>query len=119
MVKMPKVYLLDTGMRNCLLDNFQPLSMRIDIGELWENTVFRILANKYDTDAIHYWRTTAGNEIDFVLPGLNKPKAIEVKYDKIKFNPIKYKLFKEVYPDIPLEYVWMYPFDEEFFSRLE
>lgn len=119
LVKMPKVYLLDTGMRNCLLDNFQPFSMRIDKGELWENSVFRILANNYDTDAVYYWRTSAGNEVDFVLPGLNKPKAIEVKYDKIKFNPLKYKLFKEVYPDIPLEYVWMYPFDEEFFSRLE
>jgi ABC-type multidrug transport system ATPase subunit len=49
----------------------------------------------------------------------NKPRAIEVKYDKTKFNPLKYKLFKEVYPDIPLEYLWMYPFDEDFFRRLE
>mgnify|MGYP000119238188 CR=1 FL=1 len=118
LVKMSKVFLMDTGMRNCLLDNFQPLSVRTDKGELWENAVFRLLTEKYDTDAIHYWRTTAGNEIDFVIPALNKPLAIETKYDKMRLKPLKYKLFKEIYPDIFLKYHWMLPFDEDFFRRL-
>lgn len=118
LVKMPKVFLMDTGMRNCLLDNFQPLSVRIDKGELWENALFRLLTEKYEPDAIHYWRTTTGNEIDFVLPTLNKPLAIETKYDKMRFKPLKYKLFRETYPDISLEYHWMSPFDEDFFRRL-
>ena len=117
LVKMPKVFLLDTGMRNCLLDNFQPLSMRIDKGELWENSVFRLLADKYDIDAIQYWRTSAGNEIDFVLPAITNPRAIEAKYDKIRFKPHKYKLFTETYPEIPLENLWFFPFDEDFFRR--
>lgn len=118
LVKMPKVFLLDTGMRNCLLDNFQPLSMRIDKGELWENSVFRLLADKYDIDAIQYWRTSAGNEIDFVLPAITNPRAIEAKYDKIRFKPQKYKLFTETYPEIPLENLWFFPFDEDFFRRI-
>ena len=118
LIKMPKVFLLDTGMRNCLLDNFQPLSMRTDKGELWENSVFRMLADKYDVGTIHYWRTSSGNEIDFVLPAGDKPRAIEAKYDRIRFKPLKYKLFKETYPEIPLEYHWMIPFDEDFFRRL-
>ena len=105
-------------MRNCLLENFQPLSMRIDKGELWENSVFRLLADNYDIDAIQYWRTSAGNEIDFVLPAITNPRAIEAKYDKIWFNPQKYKLFKETYPEIPLEYLWYFPFDEDFFRRI-
>ncbi len=110
---------MDTGMRNCLLDNFQPLSTRTDKGELWENAVFRMLAEKNDPDTIYYWRTSAGNEIDFVLPAINKPRAIEAKFDKIRFKPLKNKLFKETYPNIPLEYHWMIPFDEDFFRRLE
>jgi predicted AAA+ superfamily ATPase len=91
--------------------------MRPDRGELWENSVFRTLADKYDFDAILYWRTTAGNEVDFVLPGINKPRAIEARFDRIRLNPLKYKIFTETYPDIPIEYVWMSPFDEDFFRR--
>ncbi|MCA1758538.1 MAG: ATP-binding protein, partial [Bacteroidales bacterium] len=35
LVKMPKVYFLDTGMRNCLLENYQSSNIRSDKGELW------------------------------------------------------------------------------------
>lgn len=118
LIKMPKVFLLDTGLRNCLLNNFQPLSVRNDKGELWENTIFRILADKYGTDGIHYWRTSDGNEVDFVLEDNGGSKAIEVKYDKNQFKVNKYKLFKEAYPEIPLHYIWLYPFDNESFRRI-
>jgi len=114
---MPKVFLLDTGLKNCLINNFQPLSVRNDKGDLWENTVFRILADKYGSDEIHYWRTSAGNEVDFVLSDIEKPKAIEVKYDKNQITISKYKIFREAYPEIPLQYFWFYPFDQDFFKR--
>jgi predicted AAA+ superfamily ATPase len=117
LVKMPKVFLLDAGLRNCLINNFQPLSVRNDKGDLWENSVFRILADNYGSDAIHYWRTSAGNEVDFVLSDIEKPKAIEVKYDKNQITISKYKIFMEAYPDIPLHYIWFYPFDQDFFKR--
>jgi len=118
LVKMPKVFLLDTGLRNCLLNNFQPLSERTDKGELWENTVFRILADKIGTDAIQYWRTSAGNEVDFVLSQTQSLKAIEVKYDNRHIKLNKYKLFTENYPDIPLQFFWLNPFDQDFFRRI-
>lgn len=118
LIKMPKVFLLDTGMRNCLLDNFQSTTVRPDRGELWENAVYRILVEKYGFDSIFYWRTTAGNEIDFVLPGIAAPSAIEAKFDKIQIKPKKYKNFTETYPEIALQYFWMVPFDENFFRRL-
>lgn len=117
LVKMPKVFLLDTGLRNCLLNNFQPFSVRNDKGELWENTVFRILADKYGVDTIHYWRTSGGNEVDFVLPDIGESKAIEVKYDKNQLKVNKYKLFKEAYPEIPLHFIWLYPYDQDFFEK--
>ena len=117
LVKMPKVFMLDTGLRNCLLNSFQPMAVRTDKGELWENTVFRILADKIGTDAIQYWRTSAGNEVDFVLSDNEQLKAIEVKYDNNQVNLNKYKIFTENYPDIPLQFFWLYPFDEDFFRR--
>ena len=119
LVKMPKVFLLDTGLRNCLLNNLHPLSVRTDKGELWENTIFRILADKYGPDAIRYWRTSAGNEVDFVIMDIDKPKAIEVKYDINQFKPDKYKKFRETYQEIPLDFCWFYPFDQDFFRRVK
>ena len=116
LIKMPKVYFLDTGLRNCLLNNFQPLSARVDKGELWENQVFRILTDKYGMESVYFWRTSAGNEIDFILPEIEKPKAIEVKFDEAQVKPNKYKLFTDAYPEIELKFVWFHPFDDMFFK---
>jgi predicted AAA+ superfamily ATPase len=118
LVKMPKVFLLDTGLRNCLLNNFQPLAERTDKGELWENTVFRVLADKIGTDAIQFWRTSAGNEVDFVLSDNERLKAIEVKFDNNQVKLNKYRLFTETYPEIPLQFFCLYPFDQNFFRRI-
>jgi hypothetical protein len=119
LTKMPKVFMLDTGLRNCLIDNFQPIASRIDKGELWENTFFRILANKYDLDSIHFWRTSEGNEVDFIVSGTEEPpQAIEMKYDQAHVKSNKYGLFTKAYPDIPLTFSWLYPFDEDFFRRI-
>lgn len=119
LIKMPKVFFLDTGLRNCLLNNFLPLSVRADKGELWENIVFRILADKYGSDAVHYWRTSAGNEVDFVLPDIEEPKAIEVKFDVNQIRISRYKIFRESYNNIPLKYLWLNPFHPDFFGSLD
>jgi predicted AAA+ superfamily ATPase len=118
LTRMQKVYLLDTGMRNSLLNNFRPLALRADKGELWENIGYRLLIAKYGIDEVYYWRTSAGNEIDFVLPRISQPKAIEAKYDKTQMNINKYKLFSTAYPDISLGFSWMSPGDEDFFRRI-
>jgi predicted AAA+ superfamily ATPase len=118
LIRMPKVFLLDSGLRNCLLNNFQPFSTRMDMGAVYENAVFRILAEKYGTDAVQFWRTSAGNEIDFILADIAKPCAIEVKLDSNQVKPGKYKLFNEAYPGIPLAFSWMNPFTEDFFRKI-
>jgi uncharacterized protein len=116
-VKMPKVYLFDNGMRNALLNNFNSLQLRSDRGELWENYIFKILAEEHGTDLVYFWRTTGGNEVDFVLPFLQIPKAIEVKYDESAVKQAKYKIFRENYPDIQLEFKCMEPMEEYFFYK--
>lgn len=118
LTKMPKLYMLDLGLRNCLLNNFDPLNGRLDKGEIWENMVYRVLAERYGLEGLSFWRTTDGNEVDFVLSDIDAPKAIEAKYDKQLIKPSKYKLFNANYPDIPLAFSWLSPFDEDCFRRL-
>jgi predicted AAA+ superfamily ATPase len=118
LIRMPKVFLLDSGLRNCLLNNFQPFSSRMDTGQVYENAVFRILAEKYGLDTVKFWRTSAGNEVDFVFADVANPYAIEVKYDSNQVKSGKYKLFNEAYPEIPLQFSWMNPFNEDFFRRI-
>jgi predicted AAA+ superfamily ATPase len=118
LMKMPKSYLLDTGLLNSLLNNFQPLALRTDKGMLWENTCFRLLYDQYGSDEIFFWRTSDNNEVDFVLPRLEKPFAIEAKFDETAIKPSKYKKFVENYSDIPLSYSWQNPFGEDFFRRI-
>ena len=118
LVKMPKSYMLDTGLLNSLLNNFQPLALRPDKGMIWENTCFRLLYDKYGADEVFFWRTSDDNEVDFVLPHIEKPFAIEAKYDEVLIKPSKYKKFMENYTDIPLSYNCLLPFGEDFFRRM-
>lgn len=100
---MPKVYFNDLGMRNVLLNQFQPVEFRIDKGELVENFIFLQLRNKYSSDEIRYWRTADGNEVDFVVSTeFDKGFAIESKFDEKAYFPKKYTKFSNEYPDFPL-----------------
>ncbi len=118
LIKMPKVYLNDVGLRNSLLNNFQNPSLRPDRGEHWENVYFRYLLDQHSIDDIHHWRTADGNEVDFVLPTLHPPKAIETKFDIGNVVLSKYTKYKENYPEIPLEFTWMEPWDEGYCERM-
>ncbi|MCL1937512.1 MAG: ATP-binding protein [Candidatus Azobacteroides sp.] len=115
LTKMPKAYFLDSGLRNCLINNFDPLAFRTDKNELWENMYFRLLVEKYDLYDISFWRTTEGNEVDFVLNRMKDTFAVGVKFEKKAIKESKYKMFRSAYPEIPLKFVWIEPFDENFF----
>jgi predicted AAA+ superfamily ATPase len=70
MVKMDKIYFYDLGVRNALIENYQPPAMRQDIGQLWENF---LLAERIKTSSYHFhhanryfWRTQTGAELDYI-----------------------------------------------------
>lgn len=67
LTKIPKVYFNDTGLRNALLNNFSKMNDRMDKGELLENYAYTRLRKLYSIDALRYWRTADGNEVDFVV----------------------------------------------------
>ncbi|HPA56801.1 MAG TPA: ATP-binding protein, partial [bacterium] len=60
-VKKNKYYFYDTGIRNALIANFNPLDIRNDAGELWENFVLieRFKRNTYKNEILnsYFWRT--------------------------------------------------------------
>ncbi|MFO7990765.1 MAG: ATP-binding protein [Thermoplasmata archaeon] len=73
LTKQPKIYFLDTGMRNIIANDFRVEAQ----GELFENYVFSELLKKgYD---IKYWRSKSKAEVDFIVEQENGIIPIEVK----------------------------------------
>ena len=118
LVKMPKGYLLDTGLRNSLINNFTPINQRLDKGELWEQTVFKLLVDRFGLSNFRFWRTADGKEIDFVLPDEIPPIAIEAKFDAKMAKIKKYQLFLDTYPKSKFQFVTLHPWSEDFFRNI-
>lgn len=79
--KNPKIYFIDTGLRNYILGNFQELLFRPDLGQIIENVVFSQLKfNQDDRYSIKYWRTLGKAEMDFILERRKELIPVEVKY---------------------------------------
>ena len=70
--KNPKIYYVDCGMRNYLLENFENLAF----DKLYENFIHNELKRSYQ---VKYWRTTAKTEIDFIIEHKKDIIPIEVK----------------------------------------
>ncbi|MBU4311295.1 MAG: ATP-binding protein [Candidatus Omnitrophica bacterium] len=81
--KNSRYYFYDTGVRNALINNFNPLSMRDDIGMLWENycIVERLKKREYlNIQANSYfWRTYDHKEIDLIEESEGRLHGYEVK----------------------------------------
>ncbi len=77
--KSPKIYFLDLGLRNAVINNFSSFNDRVDKGQLVENFVFRELLTNFKDWKLNYWRTTGKAEVDFVLRKQDKIVPIEVK----------------------------------------
>lgn len=100
LTKAFKVYFYDNGIRNALINNFNPLSMRNDVGALWENFCIseRIKSNCYLNKKvnIYFWRTYDQKEIDYVEETAGKITGYELKYSEKQKLKIP-KGFKETY----------------------
>jgi uncharacterized protein len=78
--KNPKLYFMDTGLRNFAIDNFKEITLRTDGGNLIENTAFIQLHINYPELPLKYWRTLAKAEVDFILEREKDLVPIEIKY---------------------------------------
>jgi len=96
--KAPKIYFLDLGLRNTVIDNFIPFDNRVDKGELSENHVFRELIINFDGWKIHYWRTTGKAEVDFILERDGEIIPLEVKLSGERLGKSFYSFIKTYKP---------------------
>jgi predicted AAA+ superfamily ATPase len=97
---MPKIYFNDIGLRNSLLHNFQLLPHRQDKGNIIENYAFTRFRQKHNILDINFWRTTSGNEIDFVISEMyDQGFAAEIKYNYSQYRKNKFNLFRKNYPN--------------------
>ncbi len=80
-----KIYFYDNGIRNALIQNFNPLELRNDIDALWENFLMteRRKYNHYHRQYSNtfFWRTRQQQEIDYVEEKNGKITGYEFKWN--------------------------------------
>lgn len=83
--KSRKIYFWDLGIRNALINNFNALSLRDDVGALWENFCIservKYLHNHDRHPNIFFWRTYAQKEIDYLEEANGVLDAYEFKWN--------------------------------------
>lgn len=98
--KLRKIFFYDVGVRNALINNFNPLSLRADIGQLWENFVISERRKKWfwltNRANSYFWRTYDRQEIDLIEEKGGELAAFEIKWQKIRKKPPK--AWQETYP---------------------
>lgn len=100
--KSKKIYFFDNGIRNAIINNFNPLNVRQDVGNLWENYVISERLKTSEYRRIHsnkfFWRTKQQQEVDYIEEREGKMWAFEFKYS-IRKQPKLSKTFQKAYPN--------------------
>lgn len=119
--KSKKIYFYDNGIRNALINNFNPIELRNDVGALWENYIIserikytdyqQIYANRY------FWRTRYQQEIDYIEEREGKLFAYEFKWNTHKKVKIP-NSFMNAYPDTETKIITPTNY-HEFITRLQ
>ncbi len=99
--KNSRYYFVDNGVRNALINNFNPLDLRNDVGELWENYLIieRLKRQEYLRESAnnYFWRTYTKKELDLVEERSGNLHGYEMKWGKAKPRPPKE--WTTAYPD--------------------
>ncbi|MBT3220484.1 MAG: ATP-binding protein, partial [Proteobacteria bacterium] len=77
--KMPKVFFADCGWRNLVSAGFTEWDERTDRGGILESAVEQWLRDRFPLASVHFWRSQAKAEVDFVVDDGGQLHAYEVK----------------------------------------
>jgi len=106
--KCARYYFVDTGIRNAVIDQFQPLRLRPDTGALWENFVVNERRRQNDYGQLerkgYFWRTYDPQEIDWV----EQDVAGHLTGFECKWQEQRYKApagWRRSYPEAPVHLV--------------
>ncbi len=83
--KSKKIYFYDNGIRNAIINQFNPIELRNDVGALWENY---LVSERQKNLNIHknfanvfFWRSKQQKEIDYVEEFNGQTLAYEFKWN--------------------------------------
>ena len=106
--KSHKIYFYDNGIRNAIINNFEPLALRNDKGALWENYAIserkKFLSYHQIYTNTYFWRTHAQQEIDYIEERQGKLFAYEFKWNKKSKARIP-MTFTKTYPEAMTEII--------------
>jgi hypothetical protein len=113
--KTARYYFYDNGVRNSLIQNFNPLALRNDVGQLWENylVVERRKANQLAERSVntYFWRTHDQKEIDYVEERSGKLFGYEFKWQGAEIRRATREEFLGAYPGAELATVTLSNFE--------
>ena len=106
--KTQKIYFYDVGVRNTLLQAFAPLSLRNDVGALWENFCIleriKIANNSGLASNRYFWRTYDKKEIDYIEERDGVLSGFEFKWNPKRSMKMPQE-FLDTYPGSSIEQV--------------
>jgi predicted AAA+ superfamily ATPase len=106
--KSRKIYFYDNGLRNAIINAFNPIELRNDIGALWENFMvserYKFINNTNYYCNRYFWRTTSQNEIDYIEEKDGEITAFEFKWNP-EANPRFSKPFQNAYAGSKLKVI--------------
>ena len=114
LAKLRKIYFYDTGIRNALINNFNPVQRRQDVGRLWENFMIseRLKINSCRGNSVntYFWRTHQQQEIDYLEERNGVLSGFELKWKGGKKRAPK--VFLSAYPGSRMEFVDRETYDQ-------
>lgn len=100
--KSYKIYFYDNGLRNAVINQFNPATLRQDIGQLWENWFIseriKFLNNTEKEVSKFFWRTLAQQEVDYIEAGSGIISGYECKWNAKAKGGVS-RAFSNAYPD--------------------
>jgi len=105
--KLRKIYFADTGIRNALINNLNPMKLRQDTGGLWENFLIsermKIFNNSSVVINFYFWRTHQQQEIDLIEEQGGSIYGYELKQNKKTYKIPK--AFLDAYPEVKVDLI--------------
>lgn len=113
--KMSKIYFWDNGIRNAVIDDFDSIATRNDIGKLWENFAIseriKYLNWKNPNAKSFFWRNYNQSEVDYVEVDKKTITAFEIKWNSKKRHKVT-NAFTNTYPNANTKVITPINFNE-------
>lgn len=112
---MSKIYFWDNGIRNAVIDDFDSIATRNDIGKLWENFAIseriKYLNWKNPNAKSFFWRNYNQSEVDYVEVDKKTITAFEIKWNSKKRHKVT-NAFTNTYPNANTKVITPINFNE-------